>query len=76
MPSTTAATNRAYSDLPFQKLFDYTAGKVSFLCIYALYPKIYKEVLTVHVGLDCAVFTQKNKGADWGTTRLGHKHRC
>lgn len=53
--STTAAIKRAYSDLPLQKLFDYTAGKASFLCTCALRSKI-KKVLTVHMGLDCAVF--------------------
>lgn len=46
---------------------------VSCVCV-ALSSKIHKKALTVHVGLDCAFFTQAAKQGR--TTRLGHKHRC
>lgn len=61
MLSTITAINKAASDLPLQKLFDYAAGKVIFSWVCALYSKIHGKVLTVYMGLDWAVFTQSAK---------------
>lgn len=75
MPSTTAAIKRAYSDLPLQKLFDYTAEKASFLCTCALRSKIKCSQCTWDSTVQFSQ-RQQNEGADWRTPRLGHGHHC